>query len=132
MKKGNKLKIIVSNSNNKPIYEQIKNQILEAVLSRELVPGDLLPSLRSLAKDLQVGVLTINRAYTELEQEGYIQNVQGKGCFIAACSLTLIKQHLLGQAKQEMMHAIYQASKAGLTDQEILATFQQYLNESAK
>ena len=88
--------------------------------------------MRSLAKDLQVGVLTINRAYTELEQEGYIQNVQGKGCFIAACSLTLIKQHLLGQAKQEMMHAIYQASKAGLTDQEILATFQQYLNESAK
>lgn len=75
------MKIVVSNNYDGPIYEQIKSQILQAILSRELMPGDILPSLRSLARDLKVGVLTINRAYTELESEGYIENIQGKGCF---------------------------------------------------
>lgn len=126
------MKIIVSSSQSKPIYEQIKTQILEAILAKELSAGELLPSLRTLAKELKVGVLTINRAYAELESEGYIQNMQGKGCYVAACSLARIKQHLLEEARGNMMHAIYQASKAGLTDAEILAAFQQYLLESEK
>ena len=84
------VKIVVSNQYNGPIYEQIKNQILQAILSQEILPGDTLPSLRSLAKDLKVGVLTINRAYTELEREGYIENMQGKGCFVAERSACLL------------------------------------------
>ena len=83
MKEGPRCEIVVSNNYDGPIYEQIKSQILQAILSRELMPGDILPSLRSLARDLKVGVLTINRAYTELESEGYIENIQGKGCFVA-------------------------------------------------
>lgn len=77
------MKITVSNSYEGPIYEQIKRQIVHDILSGELVPGDTLPSLRSLAKELKVGVLTVNRAYTELENEGYLETVQGKGCFVA-------------------------------------------------
>lgn len=63
------MKIVVSNNYETPIYQQIKRQILRAILTSELLPGDTLPSLRALAKDLKVGVLTVNRAYTELEDE---------------------------------------------------------------
>lgn len=121
------MKIVVSNSYEGPIYEQIKNQILRAILNAELLPGQVLPSLRSLAKDLKVGVLTINRAYTELEGEGYIENIQGKGCFVAEKSSDLIKQHLIGEAVKKMEQAIDDAKKAGSSDEEILALFQQYL-----
>ena len=75
------MKITVSNSYEGPIYEQIKRQIVHDILSGELVPGDTLPSLRSLAKELKVGVLTVNRAYTELENEGYLENGSGQGLF---------------------------------------------------
>lgn len=123
------MKIVVSNQYNGPIYEQIKNQILQAILSQEILPGDTLPSLRSLAKDLKVGVLTINRAYTELEREGYIENMQGKGCFVAERSAELIKQHLMNQAKQKMLDALCNAKKAGATEEEIFVLCQQCLKE---
>lgn len=121
------MKIVVSNSYEGPIYEQIKRQILQAILASELLPGDVLPSLRSLAKDLKVGVLTINRAYTELENEGYIENVQGKGCFVAQRSSDLIKEHLTAGASEKMEQAILEAKKAGSSDEEILALFYQCL-----
>lgn len=121
------MKIAVSNSYEGPIYEQIKRQILQAILASELLPGDVLPSLRSLAKDLKVGVLTINRAYTELENEGYIENVQGKGCFVAQRSSDLIKEHLTAGASEKMEQAILEAKKAGSSDEEILALFHQCL-----
>lgn len=125
--RGGTVKIVVSNSYEGPIYEQIKRQILHAILSLELMPGDMLPSLRSLAKDLKVGVLTINRAYTELENEGYIENIQGKGCFVANKSSDLIKKHLIDRAKKEMEHSILEARKAGITDDEIAALFHEIL-----
>ena len=106
------MKIVVSNNYDGPIYEQIKSQILQAILSRELMPGDILPSLRSLARDLKVGVLTINRAYTELESEGYIENIQGKGCFVAQSSEELIRNHLIGEARAMFADAIREARKA--------------------
>lgn len=123
------MKIVVSNSYDGPIYEQIKNQILQAILSDELKPGDMLPSLRGLARDLKVGVLTINRAYTELESEGYIENVQGKGSFIADRSSDLLKQHLLEVTRNEMMQAIREARRAGASEEDILNLFQQCLKE---
>lgn len=124
------MKIVVSNQYEGPIYEQIKRQILHAILTSELLPGDMLPSLRSLAKDLKVGVLTVNRAYSELEHEGYLENVQGKGCFVAEKSSTLIKQHLAAEAVQLMEQAICEAKKAGITSEEILALFQQCIRRS--
>lgn len=121
------MKIVVSNNLEEPIYEQIKRQVLHAILASELLPGDALPSLRALAKDLKVGVLTINRAYTELENEGYIENVQGKGCFVAEKSSDLIKKHLIETAGQRMKQAICEAKKAGSEDEEILDLFKQCL-----
>lgn len=126
------MKIVVSNNYDGPIYKQIKNQILEAILSKNLLPGDTLPSLRSLAKDLKVGVLTINRAYTELENEGYITNIQGKGCFIAEHSFEHIKEHLLKEAKEKMMEAIHDTKKAGCSENDTLALFRQCLKEAEK
>lgn len=124
------MKIVVSNQYDGPIYEQIKSQILQAILTGGLVPGDILPSLRSLAKELSVGVLTINRAYGELEGEGYIENRQGKGCFVAARSIELIKQHLIEESRQKMIRAIDEAREAGASDDDILMLFRQCLEEN--
>lgn len=121
------MKIVVSNSYEKPIYEQIKSQILHAILVSELLPNEMLPSLRTLAKDLKVSVLTVNRAYTELESEGYIENIQGKGCFVAEKSSKLIKQHMYDDAIEKMEQAIMLAQKAGASKEEILSLFRQCL-----
>ena len=75
--------VIIKNSSGVPTYEQIKEQIKEAILNDEMNEGDMLPSIRQLAADLKVSVITTTRAYSELEQEGYIYNVQGKGCYVA-------------------------------------------------
>ena len=76
------IKLIISNVSGVPIYEQIKQQVKAAILSGELQAEETLPSLRTLAKDLKISVLTVTKAYTELEQEGFVKNVQGKGCFV--------------------------------------------------
>ena len=76
------MKLIISNVSGVPIYEQIKQQIKAAILSGELQAEETLPSLRTLAKDLKISVLTVTKAYTELEQEGFVKNVQGRGCFV--------------------------------------------------
>ncbi|MBR0375775.1 MAG: GntR family transcriptional regulator, partial [Firmicutes bacterium] len=75
--------IIISNANNSPIYEQIYDQIKSSILSGRLQEGDMLPSIRALAKDLRISVITTKRAYDELEKDGYIHTVAGKGCFVA-------------------------------------------------
>lgn len=121
------MKIVVSNNYEGPIYEQIKRQIVQAILNGELVSGETLPSLRFLAKELKVGVLTVNRAYTELESEGYLETIQGKGCFVAERSSEIIKKHLLDEAAGYMEQAIRTARKEGASDEEILILFQEQL-----
>lgn len=74
--------IVISNSSDLPIYAQIKDQVKEQILSGELIEDEMLPSLRQLAKDLKISVLTTTRAYNELEQEGFITSRQGKGFFL--------------------------------------------------
>lgn len=121
------MKIVVSNNYEGPIYEQIKRQIVQAILNGELVSGETLPSLRFLAKELKVGVLTVNRAYTELESEGYLETIQGKGCFVAERSSEIIRKHLLDEAAGYMEQAIRTARKEGASDEEILILFQEQL-----
>ena len=77
------MNIIISNASDKPIYDQIYNQIKTAILSGQLAPGQALPSIRALAKDLRVSVITTKRAYEELEKGGYLHTVPGKGCYVA-------------------------------------------------
>ena len=88
------MKLIISNVSGIPIYEQIKQQVKAAILSGELQAEDALPSLRTLAKDLKISVLTVTRAYTELEQEGFVKNVQGRGCFVLGSGSELMKEQL--------------------------------------
>ncbi len=76
------MKLIISNISGIPIYEQIKQQVKSAIMSGDLQADETLPSLRTLAKELKISVLTVTRAYTELEQEGFVKNIQGRGCFV--------------------------------------------------
>lgn len=123
------MKITASPNSGIPIYEQIKEQIRTGILNQELIPGDMLPSIRSLAKDLRIGVLTVNRAYAELEQEGYLTNVQGRGCYVAEESSDLIRKHLTGRAAQKLSEAIGELKQAGLGESDIFALFRQYMEE---
>ena len=117
------MNIIISNSSSIPIYEQIKTAIKQAIFSNELKEEDMLPSVRSMANDLKNSFLTVKRAYDELEQEGYIKTVQGKGSFIAPKNLELIKEEKLKEI-QELIEKIYTISKvSNITEEEIQELF---------
>ena len=88
------MKIIISNVKNQPIYEQIYEQIKNLIITEELKAGEMLPSIRGLAKDLRISVITTKRAYDELEKDGFINSVAGKGCFVAEENLKKVEQYL--------------------------------------
>ena len=106
------MKLIISNVSGVPIYEQIKQQIKAAILSGELQAEETLPSLRTLAKDLKISVLTVTKAYTELEQEGFVKNVQGRGCFVMGSGSELIKEQLICKVENNLTEAIKAARMA--------------------
>jgi GntR family transcriptional regulator len=118
------LTIIIKNSSGIPIYEQIKEQVKEAILGDKINEGDLLPSIRQLAADLKVSVITTTRAYTELEQEGYIINVQGKGCYVAPKDSDLIREQLLRKIEDGFNAAINAARIAKLPREELQKIFE--------
>ena len=89
------MNIIISNSSNIPIYEQIKEQIKNKIISNELKAGDLLPSIRSLAKDLRISVITTKNAYEELEREGYVETIPAKGTYVSNKNVKLIREEQL-------------------------------------
>lgn len=89
------MKLIVSNVSGVPIYEQIKRQVKSAILSGELWEEEALPSLRTIAEDLTISVLTATRAYAESEEEGSVKNIQGRDCYVMGCSSELIREHLI-------------------------------------
>lgn len=111
------IKLIISNVSGVPIYEQIKQQIKAAVLSGELKAEEALPSLRTLAKDLRISVLTVARAYTELEQEGFVKNVQGRGCYVLDSEL--MKEQLIRNVEANLAEAIKAAGIANLSSKEL-------------
>ncbi|MDF7640929.1 GntR family transcriptional regulator [Bifidobacterium sp. ESL0784] len=96
------MKLIISSVSGEPIYEQIKRQIREAVLNGELKSEEALPSLRKLARELRISVLTVTRAYNELADEGIIINVQGKGSFVAEKGDERMKKKLAGQVRNAL------------------------------
>lgn len=113
------MKLIISNVSGIPIYEQIKQQVKAAILSGQMEEGEALPSLRTLAKDLQISVLTVTRAYTELEQEGFVKNVQGKGCFVLGRGSQRLQEHLKYQVETRLMEGIQAAKLAGLSREDV-------------
>ncbi len=114
------MRILISNSSSVPIYEQIKNTIMNQIISGELKEEDSLPSIRSLAKDIRISVMTIKKAYDELEQEGYIITVQGKGSFVAPKNLELIKEQKLKEMESYMEKIMEIAKKYQIEKEEIM------------
>ncbi len=104
--------IIIRNTGESPIYDQIKNKIKGHILRGELREGEALPSLRLLAKDLRVSVITTKRAYEELEREGFITTVPGKGCFVAARNLELVREDALRRVEEHLAKAVEVAKTA--------------------
>ena len=113
------MKILISNASDSPLYEQIKEQIKDAILKEELKEGDALPSIRAFANDLKVSVLTIRRVYEELEQEGFVKNVQGRGCFVMGSGSELIKEQLICKVENNLTEAIKAARMANLSTEEL-------------
>ena len=115
------MKVIISNSSNMPIYEQISTQIKKEILKGILEEGSALPSIRGLAKDLQVSVITTKRAYDELEKEGFIETMQGKGSFIAFQNKELVKEKKLKIIEEKLAEIVDESKILGLEFSEIQA-----------
>lgn len=112
--------IVLSNSSDLPIYEQIKEQVKTQILSGELSENEMLPSLRQLAKDLKISVLTTTRAYNELEEEGFITSRQGKGFFVMPRGYDLLREQLIKDVETNLNNAILSAQRASMTDDELV------------
>ena len=107
--------IILSNSSGKPIYEQITDQVKEQIMTGALAAGDALPSMRLLAKELRISVITTKRAYEELEREGFLTTVPGKGCFVAPRDLELVREDCLRRVEEHLSQAVQIAKGGGVT-----------------
>lgn len=113
------MQILISNSSKESIYHQIKDQIKEQVLSGELNEGEALPSMRQLAKDLHISVITTKRAYEELEKEGFIYSIVGKGSFIAEQNKDVIKEKKLTTIEEKLVEVIAGSKEVGLSLKEM-------------
>ena len=113
--KGSNMDIILSNSSGKPIYEQIADQVKEQILAGALSAGGALPSMRVLAKELRISVITTKRAYEELERDGFLDNVPGKGCFVAPQNRELLREAQLRRVEDVLALAVDEARKGGFS-----------------
>lgn len=114
------MNIIISNASGVPIYEQIKEQIKAAILSGELSDGEQLPSIRGLAKDLKISVITTMRAYNDLELEGYVVTVQGKGCYVQPKNPELLREQKMCEVEENLQSAIAAARICRVSDKELI------------
>ena len=111
--------IIISNSSGKPIYEQITDQVKEQIMAGALAAGDALPSMRLLAKELRISVITTKRAYEELERDGFLENVPGKGCFVAPQNRELLREAQLRRVEEKLIQAIEEARRGAVSLEEL-------------
>ena len=111
--------IIISNSSSSPIYEQITRQIKDHILQGELKAGDALPSMRMLAKELRISLITTKRAYEDLEKDGFIETVPGKGCFVAEKNMEFLREERLRQVEGLLQAAVDAAERCGLSREEL-------------
>lgn len=114
------MNIMISNSSAVPLYEQIQNQIKTQILSGELSSDELLPSIRVLAKELKVSIITTKRAYEELEKEGYIITVAGKGSYVCSQSTERLKEAALYEMESKLEEIIISAKKMGINEDEFI------------
>lgn len=114
------MKIIISNASSDPIYIQIMNQIRQSILSGELQAGEILPSIRQLAKDLQVSVITTKRVYEELEKEKLIDSVVGKGCFVSGANKDFIREQRMKLLEEKMIEIIRESKELNMSQQDLI------------
>ena len=115
--------ILISNSCGRPIYQQIYDQVKNAILSGELREGDMLPSIRALAKDLRISVITTKRAYEELERGGYIYTAAGKGCFVSQKSSGMVYEEHLKKIEEHMGARARLAGASGITEGQLIEMY---------
>ena len=115
------MKIVISNTSEAPLYQQIKDQIKDAILKGELVEGDALPSIRAFANDLKVSVLTIRRVYDELEQEGFVTSQVGIGTFVSTSNIELLRDSKRRLGEKKMLDMIQTAKSLGISKDELNA-----------
>ncbi|MCW3490381.1 GntR family transcriptional regulator [Dethiobacter alkaliphilus] len=117
--------ILISTLSQTPIYRQIQDQIKEMVLTGKLKPEEQLPSIRLMAKDLKIGIITVKRAYEELEKEGIVINLQGKGCFVAEIDAKRIKEIHLAMLAERLQEIKDFSDTAGISPQEVVEVLNQ-------
>lgn len=124
------MNIIISNSSGKPIYEQITSQLKQLILTGKLHPHDMLPSMRLLAKELRISVITTKRAYEDLEKDGFIYTVVGKGSFVADTDRELLREEHLKRVEEYLELAVQEAQKAGISQEEVTEILQLLFEEA--
>ncbi len=123
------MNVIVSNASDKPIYEQIYTQIKGAILRGECREGEALPSIRALAKELRISVITTKRAFDDLERDGFIYSVQGKGSFVAAKNREMVREQYLRQIEEKFAEAAELAGQAGISKKQLSEMFSLAIGE---
>ena len=123
------MSIIINNSSMTPIYEQIVSQMKSQIMSGEKKEGDMLPSVRVLAKDLRVSALTVKKAYDELEREGFVSTVHGKGTFVTSANQELMLEEKKKEVEADLEMAIRKGRSCGMSDEEIGELFQIIMEE---
>lgn len=123
--------IIINNSSSVPIYEQIEEQIKSQIMTGELMEGDALPSMRVLAKDLKISIITTKRAYEDLERDGFIFSVTGKGSFIKGISTDLVKEKMMYDIQELFEKAVDKAIVGKVTYDELMETLKLLYEEKS-
>jgi GntR family transcriptional regulator len=124
-----KLNINISNTSTTPLYEQIKNQIQNQILDSTLKQGEGLPSIRNFAKELKVSIITIKRAYEELEKEGFIETIAGRGTFVSMQNKERLRETALYEIENKLEIVIKQAKSVGITLEEGIDIFKSLYEE---
>ncbi len=113
------MKILISNTSDSPLYQQIEGQIIDAILKGELAEGEALPSIRTFANDLKVSILTIRRVYDDLEKEGFVNSQVGIGTFVSTTNIDLLRDSKRRIVEQKMLDMIQTAKSLGITQEEL-------------
>ena len=123
------MKIVIKNKSELPIYEQIEEQIKAQILEGKVLEDEQLPSIRQLARDLKISVITTTRVYNDLADEGFIISVTGKGYFVAPRNNELLRERMLCEMEEGLEKAVTSGRNAGLSDEEIVASLRKFLEE---
>lgn len=121
--------VLISTNSKTPLFQQIKEQIQQQIFTGQLQEGDALPSIRALAKDIQVSVITTKRAYEELERDGYVFSTVGKGTFVAGQQQHILKEWQLRELENNIEKIVQTGKQIGLTKQEMIELFNVYYEE---